>query len=139
MRTLIYGLALKRMERMEKSSFEKCLMAGVTARLYRVSYIWLVWLGFLHSLLNKINQLRRGTRLLPEEYVHSFVFLFRLRQPADYNHRNLRIDLAEKLNELRSRCLRHDVIGDDYADLFCLRQSPKKGERSIGAGGDLDL
>jgi len=76
---------------------------------------------------------------LPEEDVHPFIFLLGLSQAANDNYRNLRIDLADERYEFRTSRLRHDVVGNDHADLLRLRQGAKKGERTVRAGSDFDF
>ena len=76
---------------------------------------------------------------MPEEDIHAGIFLFCFSQSTDNNDGYVGIYLTDKADKVRAGRFRHDVIGDDHADLLGIRKAAEEGKCAVGTGSDLYL
>jgi len=85
---------------------------------------------------HRLQQTIRQQRFHPKCHIQSLVLLFRFFQPADHQHRQPRMCLAQSPNELRTAHPWHQMIGNHQIDLgrelatLKLFQRPRRVQRS---------
>ena len=76
-------------------------------------------------------------RLHAEDYVQSPILRVRVRQAADHDHWNVLVELTEPAYKLDATNSRHEVIGNNDADLLFAYRATQQSQTALGAAGGM--